>query len=62
VHFHDRLDAGGGVSVRIAAVSAARLSARNGLTPVSISYNITPSAKRSERASARFPCTCSGDM
>jgi hypothetical protein len=30
--------------------------------PEAISYNTAPRAKMSERASASFPSTCSGDM
>jgi hypothetical protein len=46
----------------MAASVSACVSLRNGWHPDSISYSTAPAAKMSERASARCPCACSGDM
>ena len=53
---------GGGSSLRIAFIVSTDESPRKGRTPVIISWRTAPNAKMSERGSAAFPRTCSGDM
>ena len=49
-------------SLRIAAIVSAGVLRANVRWPVNISCNTHPAAKRSLRASAGCPATCSGDM
>ena len=51
-----------GVSLMIDEMIEMLVSPVNGRWPVAISYRITPSEKRSERASIGLPSACSGDM
>jgi hypothetical protein len=53
---------GCGSEARMAATMLAWLFPVNARFPVAISYSTAPRAKMSERASASFPSTCSGDM
>ena len=53
---------GCGSEARIAATILAWLLPVKARLPEAISYNTAPSAKMSERASASFPSSCSGDM
>ena len=55
-------DRSGGSSRRIADIVSAAESRWNARLPESISYRIAPKEKMSERGSADFPFTCSGDM
>ena len=52
----------GGCAVRIEAIRLAWLSPSNALRPVAISKTSAPNAKRSVRASASLPSSCSGAM
>ena len=47
---------------RISSNIAISPAPSNGVRCTSISYNTTPSEKTSERGSADWPSTCSGDM
>ena len=53
---------GGGSDASIAATMLACVFPENAGFPVAISYSTAPKAKMSERASASFPSSCSGDM
>ena len=53
---------GGGSLVRIAFSVSTTESPANARRPVSISYRTAPNANTSDRASACWPRTCSGDM
>ena len=52
----------GGSSFRMAFIVSIEESPRNARCPPTISYRIAPKLKISERTSAVFPRTCSGDM
>src|SRR5262249_9210996 len=55
-------DIGLGSAARMAAIVLAVVLPLKAGFPVIISYKSEPSAKISERTSASFPSTCSGDM
>src|SRR5262249_30356509 len=53
---------GTGERSRIALKIKPKLSPRNGMVPVAISYSTTPNENKSVRASSSLARTCSGDM
>jgi WD40 repeat protein len=57
-----RIESGGGSADMIAVIRLAWLVPSNAFFPVTISKTTAPKAKRSDRASASFPSSCSGDM
>ena len=51
-----------GSCLSTALIVSAGVARWNAGWPLSISYSVAPSAKRSERGSAGWPRSCSGDM